>query len=253
MESTVEHQRTARRRADGGCGAGAHPLQSLDRTGDCRWKKPTHLRTANASLTSRLPAANVGSTERLVTLVGRRGAVGLRVEERLERPRPGLSWTAGARRDRLLPGYAAVGIDHADTRQALVWRARRSHARIDHDQRARLNSSTVLAAARSPAGSDAASRARRAARYKRSRWTAKAFDQVPVTWNAEIINEVPFETIGWQTLPGEAIQHAGSVMFKPACRATAAPKCACTCNTRAPGGKAGELACGDGWVRIRRS
>jgi uncharacterized membrane protein len=50
---------------------------------------------------------------------------------------------------------------------------------------------------------------------KRSRWTAKAFDQVPVSWTAEIINEVPFETIGWQTLPGQTIQNAGSVTFKP--------------------------------------
>lgn len=51
---------------------------------------------------------------------------------------------------------------------------------------------------------------------KRSRWTAKAFDTVPVSWEAEIINEVPFETIGWQTVQGESIQHAGSVTFKPA-------------------------------------
>lgn len=51
---------------------------------------------------------------------------------------------------------------------------------------------------------------------KRSRWTARAFDQVPVTWDAEIINEVPYETIGWKTLPGESIQHAGSVTFQPA-------------------------------------
>jgi uncharacterized membrane protein len=50
---------------------------------------------------------------------------------------------------------------------------------------------------------------------KRSRWTAKAFDQIPITWEAEIINEKPFETIGWQTLPGQAIQNAGSVTFKP--------------------------------------
>jgi uncharacterized membrane protein len=51
---------------------------------------------------------------------------------------------------------------------------------------------------------------------KRSRWTAKAFDRVPITWEAEIINELPFETIAWKTLPGEAIQNAGSVTFKPA-------------------------------------
>ena len=39
---------------------------------------------------------------------------------------------------------------------------------------------------------------------------------MPVTWEAEIINEVPFETICWKTLPGESIQHAGSVTFHPA-------------------------------------
>ena len=50
---------------------------------------------------------------------------------------------------------------------------------------------------------------------KRSRWTATAFNQLPISWEAEIINEVPFETIGWQTLPGQAIQNAGSVTFKP--------------------------------------
>jgi len=51
---------------------------------------------------------------------------------------------------------------------------------------------------------------------KRSRWTAKAFDRVPVTWQAEIINEVPFETIAWKTLAGEAIANAGSVTFRAA-------------------------------------
>jgi uncharacterized membrane protein len=37
---------------------------------------------------------------------------------------------------------------------------------------------------------------------------------MPITWLAEIVNEVPYETIGWQTLPGESVQHAGSVLFK---------------------------------------
>lgn len=50
--------------------------------------------------------------------------------------------------------------------------------------------------------------------FKLSRWTAKALGGVPITWVSETINEVPFETIGWKTLPGEAIQHAGSVVFK---------------------------------------
>ena len=48
-----------------------------------------------------------------------------------------------------------------------------------------------------------------------SRWRARGPAGSDVEWNAEIINEVPFETIGWKTLPGEAIQNAGSVTFKP--------------------------------------
>jgi uncharacterized membrane protein len=50
--------------------------------------------------------------------------------------------------------------------------------------------------------------------FRLSRWTAQAFGGIPISWLAEIINEVPFETIGWKTLPGESIQHAGSVVFK---------------------------------------
>jgi uncharacterized membrane protein len=50
--------------------------------------------------------------------------------------------------------------------------------------------------------------------FRLSRWTAKTLGQVPLSWTAEIINEVPFETIAWKTLPGESIQHAGSVVFK---------------------------------------
>ncbi len=73
--------------------------------------------------------------------------------------------------------------------------------------------------------------------YKVSRWTAKAFGQVPITWLAEIINEVPFETIGWRTLPGEAIQHAGSVVFRglPGTRGT---EVRVHLQYAAPGGKA---------------
>jgi uncharacterized membrane protein len=72
---------------------------------------------------------------------------------------------------------------------------------------------------------------------KRSRWTAKAFDQVPVSWTAEIINEVPFETIGWQTVPGQAIQNAGSVTFKPV-SGNGATEVRVHMQYAAPGGKA---------------
>ena len=49
--------------------------------------------------------------------------------------------------------------------------------------------------------------------FKLSRWTATALGGVPISWMSETINEVPYDTIGWKTLPGESIQHAGSVVF----------------------------------------
>jgi len=166
-------------------------------------------------LASRLPPANVGSTERIVTLLT--GAALL-----------GYAWKNGSKSLGLVsagllargatgycPGYAAIGVDHANTRQALSG-GRGIHIReavtinAPPDQIYRFwrqldRLPEVMPHLDKVEQLDA----------KRSRWTAKAFDQVPITWNAEIINEVPFETIGWKTLPGEAIQNAGSVTFKP--------------------------------------
>jgi uncharacterized membrane protein len=34
-----------------------------------------------------------------------------------------------------------------------------------------------------------------------------------VTWEAEIINDVPGQLIAWRSLPGSAVHHAGSVHF----------------------------------------
>ena len=165
-------------------------------------------------LASRLPSANVGSTERLFTLMA--GAALL-----------GYAWKNGSKSLGLVsasllargatgycPGYAAIGVNHADTRQALAG-GRGVHIResvtinAPPDQVYRFwrqldRLPEVMPHLEKVEQLDA----------KRSRWTAKAFDQVSITWNAEIINEVPFETIGWKTLPGEAIQNAGAVTFK---------------------------------------
>jgi uncharacterized membrane protein len=174
----------------------------------------TYTLSSAERLVSRLPAANVGSAERLLTLLA--GAALL-----------GYAWKNGSRSLGLMsaglvargatgycPGYASLGVSHADTKRALTG-ARGVHIR----------ESVIINAP--------ADRLYRFWRQlgrlpevmphlakveeldtKRSRWTAKAFDQVPITWNAEIINEVPFETIGWKTLPGESIQNAGSVTFR---------------------------------------
>ena len=104
----------------------------------------TYTLIERATLTSRLPAANVGSTERLLTLLA--GAALLGYAWRSDSKGLGAASVglAAARRDRLLPGLRARwASNHADTKQALVGRARRSHPRIDHHQRAALKRSTA--------------------------------------------------------------------------------------------------------------
>jgi uncharacterized membrane protein len=51
---------------------------------------------------------------------------------------------------------------------------------------------------------------------RRSHWVAKAPGRRTVEWDAEIINEIPGELIGWRTLDGSDIVSAGSVRFNPA-------------------------------------
>lgn len=50
---------------------------------------------------------------------------------------------------------------------------------------------------------------------KRSHWVVKGPAGKSVEWDAEIINEVPNELIGWRSLPGASIGNAGSVRFTP--------------------------------------
>jgi len=162
---------------------------------------------------SRLPA-NVGNVERLVTLAAGAALLGYAWRHRSR----SLGLTSAGLLARgatgYCPAYAALGVDHTDTTRAL------SGERGVHVREAlTVNASTeelytfwrrlanlpeVMPHLESVEEVD----------FKLSRWTAKAFGAVPITWMAETINEVPFETIGWKTLPGEAVQHAGSVVFK---------------------------------------
>lgn len=169
---------------------------------------------------SRLPvpgkvSVNVGNIERVVTLAAGAALLGYAWRQRSR----GLGLTSAGLIARgatgFCPAYAALGVDHSDTTHALSG-AKGVHVR---------ESITVNASPeelytfwrqleRLPSVMPHLEKVEQMD-FKLSRWTAKAFgDQVPVTWTAEIINEVPFETIGWKTLPGEAIQHAGSVVFK---------------------------------------
>jgi uncharacterized membrane protein len=51
---------------------------------------------------------------------------------------------------------------------------------------------------------------------KRSRWVAKGPAGSKVEWEAEIINEIPNQLIGWRSIEGSQIDNAGSVHFTPA-------------------------------------
>jgi uncharacterized membrane protein len=182
-----------------------------------------------------LPMPNVGSNERIVMLIAGAALLGYAWKNR--------SKGLGAASVGLLargvtgycPAYGAAGINHADTKQALSGE-RGVHIResitinappeeIYRFWRQLDQLPEVMPHLAKVEQLDT----------KRSRWTAKAFDQLPVTWEAEIINEQPFETIGWQTLPGQSIQTAGSVTFKPVAGGT---EVRVHLQYNAPGGKA---------------
>ena len=51
---------------------------------------------------------------------------------------------------------------------------------------------------------------------RRSHWVINTLPGAPtVEWDAEIINEIEPERIGWKTLEGATVEHAGSVRFTP--------------------------------------
>jgi uncharacterized membrane protein len=175
----------------------------------------TYTESNALQLNPRMPAANVGSTERLVTLLA--GAALLGYAWRSSSKGLGLASVGLLARGATgyCPAYGAMGINKADTKEALSG-SRGVHIR---------ESITINASAeeiyrfwrqldRLPEVMPHLEKVEQLD-TKRSRWTAKAFDQVPISWEAEIINEIPFQTIGWQTIPGESIQHAGSVTFRP--------------------------------------
>jgi len=48
----------------------------------------------------------------------------------------------------------------------------------------------------------------------RSHWVAKGPARAKAEWDAEIINEIPNELIGWRSVDGSRVDNAGSVHFK---------------------------------------
>jgi uncharacterized membrane protein len=86
-----------------------------------------------------------------------------------------------------------------------------------------------------------------------SRWRAGGPGGTTVEWNAEIINEVPNQVIGWRSIEGSDVVSAGSVHF-----ADAGPGRGTRVRVRLqyspPGGKSARLSPGCwGAIRARRS
>lgn len=54
----------------------------------------------------------------------------------------------------------------------------------------------------------------------RSHWVAKGPAGLKAEWDAEIINEIPNELIGWRSVDGSRVQNAGSVHFTSTGRGT---------------------------------
>ena len=119
--------------------------------------------------------------------------------------------------------YELLGLNTAgtgeDTRQALGGIGRRDRRRERHDQPADLGALSLLAEPREPAALHVASRVGRTRSPTRSRAGAPRARRAPtVEWNAEIINEVPDQVIGWRSIEGSDVVSAGSVNFDEAGR-----------------------------------
>ena len=71
-----------------------------------------------------------------------------------------------------------------------------------------------------------------------SHWIVNTFPGVPtIEWDAEIINDVENERIGWETLAGALVEHAGSVVFEALDKKST--KVTVTMQYDPPGGAAG--------------
>lgn len=73
-----------------------------------------------------------------------------------------------------------------------------------------------------------------------SRWRVKGPAGTRLEWNAEIINEIPNQVIGWRSIEGSDVVSAGSVNFESA--GPARTRLRARLQYSPPGGKAGHAA-----------
>ncbi len=51
--------------------------------------------------------------------------------------------------------------------------------------------------------------------HHRSHWVARGLPHLDAEWDAEVINDIPNELIGWRSVDGSRVRNAGSVHFTP--------------------------------------
>jgi len=71
---------------------------------------------------------------------------------------------------------------------------------------------------------------------QRSHWVVKMIGNAEVSWDAEIVNDVPNELIAWRTVENSDVDHAGSVRFEGSEHGT---RVRVTMEYRPPAGKIG--------------
>jgi uncharacterized membrane protein len=71
---------------------------------------------------------------------------------------------------------------------------------------------------------------------QRSHWVVKSIGNAEISWDAEIVNDIPNELIAWRTVGDSDVDHAGSVRFEATGRGT---RVKVTLEYRPPAGKIG--------------
>lgn len=167
---------------------------------------------------SHLLPRNVGTTERYVSLLAGAAMIAAGAKRR-----DGLGAVSALAGGALLfrgatghcPVYASIGVNSART----------SHATVPYGEGTRVERSVTIL---KPLGElyafwrDFSNLPRfmdhlhevRIIDAKRSHWVAAAPGNNEVSWDAEIINEIPNELIAWKSVEGSDVMHAGSVHFK---------------------------------------
>jgi uncharacterized membrane protein len=188
-------------------------------------------------------SVNMGETERWVSLLIGGGLVALGLKQGI---RDGLmlAITGGALLYRGVTGqcplYKVAGIDTSSTRP-------RSVVSVPHGRGVKVESSVLIDKSAEELYAfwrDLENLPRfmdnlvsvKSQGDQRSHWVVKTIGNAEISWDAEIVNDIPNELIAWRTVENSDIDHAGSVRFEPTGSVT---RVKVTMEYRPPAGKLG--------------